>query len=395
MRKSILGILLILLLIPAILSFAAKYYLQNELINNFAADIEIEKLDFEHGWLNSTAKLDLRFNQQNLLIKTNNLIQHGPIIWSNLLENPSRSFALYRVRTNFNLTNNRSAITLNEQPGSAITWVDYLGNSHPQIHHPGLDLSISQTRVFADLTDIEAQIGNNGTIEALIKTNQFELSDKFQNIYLVKPVLKVDFNPELPFPEALNLSAINLSSQSVNDNYQAGGIEFSGRINQDKNSYHLLSNLEIDLLDFNQVSVTDITAELSINNLDAELISFINQNYFSISTAAQNNQWLVLLKHFSDLLKLINHNQPEIKLMLTAQSNGKPLKLNFSSQLLAQNETELNPFSLLENIKAELQTQLPKTLVANLNQTHRVPGINAGKRLVNRERSIVLCKCWF
>ncbi len=368
MRKLIFSILLILLVMPAILSFAAKYYLQNELIDNFAADAEIGKLDFEHGWFNSTAQLVLKFKQQNLVIETNNQIQHGPIIWSNLFETPLRSFALYKVNTDFNLTTNRSAIALSEQPGSAITWVNYLGESHPQIHHRGLDLSIFQTRVFADLADIEAHISNNGDVAASIKTNQLEFSDAWQNFYLVKPEIEIKLNPDFPIPTTLKLKTINFSSQLANDNYQAGGLQFNSRIEHDNDAYHLLSNLEIELLNINQAAISNITTELSVTNLDQQLIDFFNQNYFSISTAVQNNQWLVLLKHFSDLLKLINHNQPEIKFTLLGQAEDQPIKVDFSTRLLTQDGTELNPFSLLENLKAQLETQLPKTLIAKLNQ---------------------------
>ncbi len=369
MRKIVIGSLLALVTTPFILSFAASYYLQHHFISNFDTDIKINQLDFNHGWLNSTAQLELLLNQQNLIIKTDNQIKHGPIIWSNLFKNPSKSFAWYNIDTQFELISPQTGLKISDQPGTATTWINYLGQSHPHIQHPGLDFSISQAQVFADLADIKSRISANGSINASLKTNQLELKDSWQTTYLVKPELEIDLNPALVFPEKIDFSAEALSSRLITDHYRASRINLASKLNKHNDVYHFESVLDTDLLDLNQASLSDITAEFQVMNLDQQLVQFMSENYDSISESINNNEWLVLLKHFSDLLKLTSKNQPEITLALNAQSDQQMLKIDFSSQLLSTADTELNPFSLLENLNLKLEAELPKVLVTKLNQS--------------------------
>ncbi len=368
MRKFLLGAVLLFAVLPILLSFAAKYYLQHHFVSNFDTNIDVSKLNFEYGWFSSNADYELMMNEYNLLVKTNNQIQQGPIIWKTLTSDPINSFVLYKIDTRFDLFKPPSDLPLSNQPGSATTLVNYLGTSRPSIQHPSLDFSLKQARIFADLAEIDSEITSAGTIVASIKTNQFELGNNVENIYLVKPKLKITINPNQPLLEAFELNAINLSSLLNTNQLAASGVKFSSRLDQNDNSYQLVADFLSEQFSLNRAKITDLNAHFSAKNLDQTLIDFIAVNFDSISLSIQNNQWLVLLKHFSDLLKLINTNQPDLSFLLNGQAEDQRIKLDFSAQLLANDETELNPFSLLENLTMRLETELPEKLINDMEQ---------------------------
>ena len=372
MRKLLLGVFFIIAVFPLILSFAAKYYLQHQFVTNFAADIEVRKLKFDHGWFSSGAELELTINDQNIIVSTDNHIQQGPILWETIFSNPINSFALYKIDTKFDLLNQRNGAALSNQAGSATTLINYLGNSRPSIAHPGLDLSILQTQVFADLAQIDSEIKTDGTVFASIKTNQLQLSANGESLYLVEPELKIAVNPEQPLPQKFELNAISLSSLFNTNQYDGGGIKLTSELKQSDGAYELNASLFTEQLNINQALTTDLDATFSVSNLDQQVLDFIAINFDSISQSIQNSQWLVFLKHFSDLLKLIDTNQPELFLSLQGQAKNQPIKLDFTSELLTDKETQLNPFSLLENLEMKLETELPIEFISKLEQPQTV-----------------------
>jgi len=377
MRNIFLSVLFLLLVLPIILSIGAKYYLQHQFVNNFATDVEVTQLNFDHGWFNSNASLNLRLNKQNLTIQTTNQIQQGPIIWKTLLSDPIKSFVLYKIETQFGLLKSPNDPDLSSQPGSALTFVSYLGNSQPSIQHPGIDLSIKQIRVFADLAQIDSKITSGGTIVASLKSNQIELGNDFENVYLIKPEVDITINPEQAVPKKIDLHTINLSGLINTNMFEASGINFTSQLNHSSSGYQFTADILSDQLTFNRAQANSLSANLMIRNLDQNLVDFIATNFDSITQSIQNNQWLVLLKHFSDLLKLINTRQPELSFSINAEAEDQPVKLAFFGKLLSSKDTELNPFSLLENLEMALNAELPKKLMNDLEQPQLIDIIHS------------------
>ena len=369
MKKILLGIVVLAIGLPFSFSLLARYYLNHHLLDNLQTDYEIERLDFKHGWLQSHAQLDFRLTDHKLNVRTENLIYHGPIIWSKLLSQPSKAFSLYLIDTQFDLSQSTALQDREPLKGNGHTRVSYSTRVTPHLEHPGIDLSLFNSQVFSDLPTIYSEFRNDGTIMTKITGNQFELNDNYQNIYLTGAQLELLFNTTFSMPKQIKANVTTLSTLVGADKVNANQIVLDSVIElNDNNSYSWHGKLDAASLQLNQANSQKNEFEFQVSQLDPQLIEYLSDHYFEVSTAIQNNHWLVLLKHFSEVLKHIKINQPQFNLNFNGEYSNQPVELDFQGQLLADKTTQLNPFSLLENIELTLNTTLPIEFVKQMNR---------------------------
>ena len=369
MKKLIAISLITLLGLPLCLSFFASYYARHQLAQNLARNIHIERIDFEHGWFTSNAEIDLRITPGNSQVKTQNKIEHGPLIWSALFSRFSRVFSLYKIETKFALHTSNEITTEDHYNGQALTFISYRGQSSPQITHPGLNMSLLNRQLFADMPVVSSNIHSDGRITTRISGNQLEINDIAQSVYLTQPEFNLALNPAYSLPESLELSASTVSAQTARGKLKLDTLNLMSAVNRENNRYTLVAGFNAQLLQFEQALVTDCELTIQIDNLDQALIDYLAAHNGDISQSIINNQWLGLLSHVSELIRLISKHPLEIAFNLAAIHQNNPVSADFSGRILTGSGSNLNPFSLLENIALSLNASLPVSLIEQLGQS--------------------------
>ena len=368
MRKLLYGSLLLVLGLPPLLSLTASYYLKNHFIDNFAQDVQISQFDYNHGWFSSQARIEFNLNAQNTMVKTQNTIHHGPVIWSLLITKPFEAFSMYHIDSLFELSGSIDIVDNSSQKGMARTRVGYTGNIRPEIHHPGMTLRLFNSHIFADLPQVSSVFLSNGTILANFSANQIDVKDRLSNIYSTQPAVEISFESDRKLPSRLQANALIVSGSYGPDQIGAKNFAFTSSLEKNVNRYSLTSETTADLFNFNIAALNQLTISFIVSDLDEKLIAYISSNYPELSNALQNNQWLVLLKHFSQIVKHLNLHQPQLKLYANGLYADQSVNLHFLGKLVTNKQSQLNPFSILENLEMNLNANIPIALVDEINR---------------------------
>ena len=381
MKKLLVLCLLLLLGLPPILSFSASYYLQNHFFKNFsdsdlAHDIQIKQFEYQHGWFSSNAQVDLYSGKHNTHIQTQNAIHHGPVIWSLLTTNPRNALSLYQINSQFELSDNNALISDSLKKGTASTRVSYLGKISPDITHPGLTIRLFESQLFADLPEIKSQYLTNGTVLTNFSANQLDIQDHYSGIYAIQPNLELTFESPLTLPSMLQANAASLSGAIGLVKFSANEFVLSSQLKSKDSRYYVSGNLKALTLKLDRTMVDETTISLVLSDLDQELVAYFSLNYPELIYALENNQWLVLLKHFAELIKHVK-NQPQLELEVNGLHADQTVFLSFSGNLIADEQSRLNPFSMLENLKMTLNADIPTSLVNEINQPQLTDFLNS------------------
>ena len=354
--------------LPPLLSLIASYYLQNHFIDNFATDIQIKQFNYKHGWFSSQAQIEFDLNAQNAAIKTQNTINHGPVIWSLLMTKPFEAFSLYQINSLFEFSGNSGLVDNSTEKGTARTRVRYTGTTSPEIHHPGLTLRLFNSHFFADLPEISSEFLSDGTMLVNFTANLIDVKDRFSNIYTTQPVVAISFDSEMTLPSRLQAHALNVWGSSGPDEFSAKDFTFTGSLEKKDSRYRLTSEATADLFNFNKAAFNQVTINIIVSDLDETLIAYFSANYPELSSALRKNHWLILLKHFSQIVKRLNHHQPQFKLQANGLYADHPVNINFLGKLVTNKQSDLNPFSILENLEMNLDANIPIGLVDEIKQ---------------------------
>ena len=364
--KKLFGLIVgAILALPLGLSFAAEYYLKHHLAKQFSTPVELSRLDFNHGWFESDAQVELYFPAYDLSLSTQNTLHQGPIIWKQLLSEPLKSFAWYDINSQFDLAN-RGDLDANDQKGSAHTRVNYLGQTHPVIHHPGLQLNWRGSQLFSDVTTIESQIDANGTSTTRYTGNQIEFNDPYQNLYVTEPQINITSSPALPLPAFITASANTFSGLFGGQTLLMDDISLSSEFVSHQQNFRFSSIAQSNNVQLNQASLSPSNITLTLDNISPDLIDYLALHGNEINHAITQTQWLVLLKHVAEIVKLVGNDQPELNVQINAKSNSQAVLLGFRGKIINKDEDGLNPFALLENLDLELNTELPASLISEL-----------------------------
>ena len=380
MRKLLALCAFVLLAIPPILSFTASYYLKNHFINNLSINesgdnIQIRRFEYQHGWFSSKAQIDVAVNAQNSLIESQNTIKHGPIIWSHLTTNPSKAFCLYQINSFFDLKDSDNPTDDSSNKGTASTSISYTGKTNPVIHHPGLTLRLFNAQIFADLAEIKSRISAGGNLQANLSANQFEFQDRYNGIYAIQPKLELELPSKLSIPSQLQASAVSVSGVVEQIAFSASELSFASHLNFKNNHYHFNSEASMQRLGLVDAQIDQTTISLIVSGVDEELMAYFSNNRTELHYALSNSQWLVLLKHVSQIIKHLK-TQPQMILSVQGLHADQPVKIDFSGRLVSDDQTVLNPFSILENLDMKLDFNIPIKLVNELNRPQLVNFFN-------------------
>ena len=373
MKKLLAGGLLLLLGLPPLLSFIASYYLQNNFTDNFGQAIQIKRFDYKHGWFNSNAQIDFELQANKLLVETQNRVNHGPVIWSLLTQNPLQAFSLYQVNSHFQISENTASFKNKPQlgdslMGSASTVVSYTGKYSPKIEHPGMALRLPGSQIYTDLAELNGEFSAQGTGLANFSANQIEVKDSYGGIYATQPRLEIALNLNTTVPSELGAGALSLSGFLGRDEFNISEFVLTGKIEKQNNRYDLFSVATANVVSINNAVVKQTKIKLQVFDINQELINYFSTHNSELVSALQNNQWLILLKHFSALLKRLNQHQPNFVLDLNGLYDKRPVSLHLFGKLATNQQSRLNPFSFLESLEMELETDIPTKLITQLNR---------------------------
>lgn len=386
---------MLMLGLPPILSLYAGHYIGSQLaysdiLRNFANDVQIDRIDFDHGWFSSHARIDFRVSAQNSVIRTRNRIIHGPIVWPRLVARPLESLSLYEINTLFDVSADSGRITGVSDEGFARTRIGYTGSTKPVINHPGLATVLFGSHFFADLPEVKGEILSDGTGFAVFSANQVEIVDRYSTIYATQPGVELSFESHTALPSQLQVNALNVSGSIGVDEFGLNDFILSGILEKNESRYAMQTKTTSGRLTYNDAAVNHAIIEFSLSGISQDLAAYFSSNYMALSAALQNNQWLIVLEHFSKILKHLNKHEPQISLQARGMYANQPVTIEFFGKLVTHRQSRLNPFSMLENLEIKLDIDIPQRLMHEINRpelTELVVAMSDKGLLVNKNES--------